>query len=73
MLYADVAMLLSDGRIEHQRQVQAWGDRYERFGFKHNVKKTEYLNTDENEPRLIKVNGIQLPPTPASSDLINRW
>ncbi|VDO23226.1 unnamed protein product [Heligmosomoides polygyrus] len=63
LLYADDVMLASEGKIELQRQVQAWCDRLERFGLKLNVRKTEYMTTDEDESSSIKVNGIELPHT----------
>ncbi|VDO89830.1 unnamed protein product [Heligmosomoides polygyrus] len=63
LLYADDVMLASEDKIELQRQVQAWCDRLERLGLKHNVKETEYMTTDEDESSSIKVNGIERPRT----------
>ncbi|VDO81606.1 unnamed protein product [Heligmosomoides polygyrus] len=63
LLYADDVMLACEEKIELQRQVQDWCSRLEKFGFKLNVKKTEYMTTDEDESSSIKVNGIQLPHT----------
>ncbi|VDP07231.1 unnamed protein product [Heligmosomoides polygyrus] len=54
-------MLASEDKGELEREVQAWCDRLERFGFRLNVKKTEYLTTDVTESSSIKVNGIELP------------
>ncbi|VDP22105.1 unnamed protein product [Heligmosomoides polygyrus] len=56
-------MLASEGKTELQRQVQAWCDCLDRLGLKLNVKKTEYMTTDEDESSSIKVNGIELPRT----------
>ncbi|VDP05793.1 unnamed protein product [Heligmosomoides polygyrus] len=56
-------MLACEDKNEFQQQVQACCDRLETFGLKLNVKKTEYLTTDEDESRSIKVNGIELPHT----------
>ncbi|VDO76661.1 unnamed protein product [Heligmosomoides polygyrus] len=55
LLYADGVMLACDDKVEFQRQVQVWCDRLERFGLKLNVKKTEYMTTDENESSSIKL------------------
>ncbi|VDP11945.1 unnamed protein product [Heligmosomoides polygyrus] len=63
LLYAGDVMLASKDKVELQRQVQAWCDRFEGYGLRLNVKKTEYMTTDEDESSYIKVNGIELPRT----------
>ncbi|VDO19603.1 unnamed protein product [Heligmosomoides polygyrus] len=61
LLYADDVMLAREDKTELERQAQVWCDRSALFGLKLNVKKTEYLTTDVNEHRTIKINGTELP------------
>ncbi|EYC44370.1 hypothetical protein Y032_0463g1909 [Ancylostoma ceylanicum] len=61
LLYADDVMLASEDKDELERQTQAWSDRLARFGLRLNIKKTEYLTTDEHESGTIKINGTDLP------------
>ncbi|VDP25373.1 unnamed protein product, partial [Heligmosomoides polygyrus] len=60
LLYADDVMLACEDKTELEREAQAWCDRLALFGLKLNVKKTEYLTTDVNEHRSIKINGTEL-------------
>ncbi|EYB86175.1 hypothetical protein Y032_0283g1297 [Ancylostoma ceylanicum] len=54
-------MLASEDKDELKRQTQAWSDRQTRFGLRLNIKKAEYLTTDEHESGTIKINDTDLP------------
>ncbi|KAL6724016.1 hypothetical protein Aduo_018954 [Ancylostoma duodenale] len=55
LLYADDVMFASEQKEDLERQTQAWSERLARFGLRLNVKKTEYMTTDMNEPATIQV------------------
>ncbi|KAG8136472.1 hypothetical protein E2320_005055 [Naja naja] len=59
MLYADDVMLASTIRGELQQQVQTWNERLNHFGFRLNIKKTEYLET-VTTPGMLQINGENL-------------
>ncbi|KAE9547530.1 hypothetical protein FO519_009257, partial [Halicephalobus sp. NKZ332] len=63
LLYADDVMLASKDKVDLQTQVQTWNDQLARYGLRLNIKKTEYLTTDDNEHGTIYVNGNDLPRT----------
>ncbi|KAL6728321.1 hypothetical protein Aduo_010102 [Ancylostoma duodenale] len=63
LLYADDVMLASEQTEDLERQTQVWSERLTRFGLRLNVKKTEYMTTDINEPATIQVDGKDLPRT----------
>ncbi|VDP42118.1 unnamed protein product [Heligmosomoides polygyrus] len=60
LLYADDVMLACEGNGDLERQMQAWCDHLAMFGLKLNVRKTEYLTTDENKSGSIMIGGIEL-------------
>ncbi|WKX89224.1 hypothetical protein Q1695_008685 [Nippostrongylus brasiliensis] len=50
-------MLASDDKNKLEVLVQAWSDRLAQFGLRLNVRKTEYLLTDVNDPGTITIDG----------------
>ncbi|VDP21806.1 unnamed protein product [Heligmosomoides polygyrus] len=66
LLYADDVMLACEDKDDLERHLQAWCDRLAMFGLKLNVKQTEYITTDVNEPGSIKIDGSELARTSLS-------
>ncbi|EYC40923.1 hypothetical protein Y032_0589g369 [Ancylostoma ceylanicum] len=60
LLYADDVMLASEQKEDLERQTQAWSERLARFGLRLNVKKTECMTTNLDEPSTIQVDGNDL-------------
>ncbi|EYC35373.1 hypothetical protein Y032_1072g3542 [Ancylostoma ceylanicum] len=60
LLYADDVMLGSEQKEDLERQTQAWSERLAGFGLRLNVKKTEYMTTNLDEPSTIQVDGNDL-------------
>ncbi|EYB93755.1 hypothetical protein Y032_0179g730 [Ancylostoma ceylanicum] len=60
LLYADDVMLASEQNEDLERQTQAWSERLARFGLRLNVKKTEYMTTNLDEPSTNQVDSNDL-------------
>ncbi|EYB86391.1 hypothetical protein Y032_0279g1180 [Ancylostoma ceylanicum] len=60
LLYADDVMLESEQKEDLVRQTQAWSERLARYGVRLNVKKTEYMMTNLDEPSTIQFDGHDL-------------
>ena len=61
LLYADDVFLASDDKTELEQLVQTWHDRLAQHGLRLNLKKTEYLSTDQSETGTLAINGVNLP------------
>ncbi len=63
LMYADDVVLLCEDRKELEEWTEEWRKRLEGAGMKMNVKKTEYMETGEQEDGSIVVGGVELPKT----------
>ena len=61
LLYANDVFLASDDKTDLEQLVQTWHDHLVQHGLRLNLKKTEYLTTDQTETGTITVNGSNLP------------
>ena len=60
LLYADDAMLASTDKTELKQKVYIWSRRLARFGLRLNVRKTEYLTTDQEASGSIQIERTEL-------------
>ncbi|WKX93032.1 hypothetical protein Q1695_010786 [Nippostrongylus brasiliensis] len=60
LLYADDVMLAFGDKNELELLVQGWSDRLAQVGLCLNVRKSEYLSTEVNDPGTITIDGTEL-------------